>query len=257
MFFIDKKEMHAHAREYARTYQEAIPFPHVVLDNLFPDEVLENILKEFPQNTEEWNTYSDTKQDKKFSCEDVDRMGPHTRQFLYECNSSLFIGFLELLTGITGLIPDPHYRGGGMHQTIHGGHLGIHADFNIYKRLGLYRRINMIIYLNKDWNESYGGALELWNHDMTVCEKSIPPVFNKTVIFNTDAHSYHGHPDPLNTPEDVSRKSLALYYYTSYRSESIAKKAHTTIFKKRPGKDKTFTSNTRWGRLKARIQKMF
>ena len=153
-------------------------------------------------------------------------------------NSSTFVDFLERLTGITGIIPDPHFRGGGLHQILPGGFLKVHADFNKQQRLNLDRRLNVLLYLNKDWPESYGGHFELWNHEMTQCEKRALPLFNRLVVFSTTDFSYHGHPDPLTCPAGRSRKSLALYYYTNGRPpEEAEPEFHSTLFQQRLGVD--------------------
>jgi hypothetical protein len=141
-------------------------------------------------------------------------MGDATRHLLNELNSAAFIDFLEELTGIRGLVPDPHLEGGGMHQIVRGGHLNVHVDFNRHPRTGLGRRLNALIYLNRDWKDEYGGALELWSTDGSRCERRIPPLFNRLVVFSTTESSYHGHPTPLSCPPEMTRKSLALYYYS-------------------------------------------
>ena len=127
--------------------------------------------------------------------------------------------------------------GGGFHETSKGGKLGIHADFRINDKLHLNRRINMIIYLNKDWQDAYGGHLELWDQKMERKVHSIAPVYNRCVIFNTDADSFHGHPDPLTTPSNVTRKSLALYYYTASKRIYEDSVAHSTMYKARASDD--------------------
>jgi 2-oxoglutarate-Fe(II)-dependent oxygenase superfamily protein len=147
----------------------------------------------------------------------------------------MLVGFLEQLTGIEGLIPDPYFWGGGLHQITRGGYLKVHADFNRYSKLRLDRRLNLLLYLNRDWKEEYGGHLELWNEQMTTCERKILPIFNRCVVFSTTDYSYHGHPDPLNCPEQQTRKSLALYYYTNGRLEEGVSPVHTTLFQRRPG----------------------
>src|SRR4029078_5720896 len=131
-----------------------------------------------------------------------------------ELNNRAFLGFLEALTGIEGLIPDPHFEGGGLHETKRGGHLGVHADFNVHERLGLERRLNLLIYLNEDWEDEYGGSLELGDKDMSECAVEVKPIFARGVIFNHALDSFHGHPDPLSCPPDRSRRSIATYYYT-------------------------------------------
>ena len=111
----------------------------------------------------------------------------------------------------------------------------MHTDFNHHKPLGLERRINVLIYLNRDWDDAYGGQIELWNGDMSRCVNSYLPAFNRCVIFNTTDESYHGNPNVVRNPSGVSRKSIALYYYTATWSE--ARREHTTQFKVRKGSD--------------------
>jgi Rps23 Pro-64 3,4-dihydroxylase Tpa1-like proline 4-hydroxylase len=166
---------------------------------------------------------------------------PYTRYLLDQLNTPPFLSFLEKLTGLENLIPDPYYTGGGMHQTKSGGWLGVHVDFNRYEKLKVYRRINVLIYLNKDWKEEYGGALELWDGEMQKCEGKIYPIFNRCAIFTTSENSHHGHPDPITCPVDMTRKSLAWYYYTVENGEGIDSKPHTTLFKQRPDKDFNYT----------------
>ncbi|MBU2887588.1 2OG-Fe(II) oxygenase [Gilvimarinus agarilyticus] len=127
------------------------------------------------------------------------------------------------------------FTGGGFHSTLPGGKLDLHADFNIHLRNGLDRRINLILFLNKDWCESYGGHLELWDENLAAQPKRVLPVFNRAVIFGTTDFTYHGQPIELNCPEDRFRKSLALYYYSNGRPEAEKSgEKHLTLFKERP-----------------------
>jgi hypothetical protein len=142
--------------------------------------------------------------------------------------------FVEAVTGISGLLPDPEYNGGGYHETKTGGHLSVHADFNLNQRLRILRRVNVLIYLNKDWKDEYGGNLELWSKDMKARVKSVKPIFNRCVIFGTGADIFHGHPDPLSTPDGKSRRSIALYYYTASDAIVDEHRYHSTIFQVRP-----------------------
>ena len=125
--------------------------------------------------------------------------------------------------------------GGGLHQIERGGYLKIHADFNRHPKFNLDRRLNLLLYLNENWKEEYGGHLELWNNQMTACVRRISPIFNRCVIFNTTDFSYHGHPEPLTCPEHVTRKSLALYYYSNGRPETERSRPHGTLTQTRPG----------------------
>ena len=134
-----------------------------------------------------------------------------------------------------------------------GGRLGIHADFNRHPRFDLDRRLNLLVYLNKDWREEYGGHLELWNRGMTHCEVKILPVFNRVVLFSTTDFTYHGHPDPLACPEGMTRKSLALYYYTNGRPTDEVSGGHTTLFRPRTQEDFRLTRRQRVRRVAAAV----
>ncbi|MBI4041197.1 MAG: 2OG-Fe(II) oxygenase [Deltaproteobacteria bacterium] len=233
--YFDRENLTKIATSHQEVYRKAKPFPHIVFNNLFPEEVLTQALSEFPDPKDpRWMHYKG-ETEKKLASRDERFIGPFTRHFLYALNSAPFIEFLEQLTGIEGLIPDPHFEGGGLHQIESAGLLKIHADFNKHPRLRLDRRLNILIYLNKNWDESYGGHLELWNKEMTQCEQKILPVFNRTVIFSTTFYSYHGHPDPLTCPESMTRKSLALYYYSNGRPLGETVRTHSTLFQKRAG----------------------
>ena len=238
MFRIDADKLNELALKYREEYANAKPFPHIVIDNFFPEEVLDDILNEYPKSDDiEWQKFAN-KSEKKLANKHDRYMGDHTRSLLYQLNSSTFISFLETLTGIDGIIPDPHFEGGGLHQIERGGYLKVHADFNRHVKMRLDRRLNLLLYLNKDWKEEYGGYLELWDTEVTRCEKKILPIFNRFVLFTTTDFSYHGHPEPLSCPEGWTRKSLALYYYTNGRpAHEIKDKEHSTIFKARPGED--------------------
>ena len=130
-----------------------------------------------------------------------------------------FLAFLEALTGIGPLIVDPTLFGAGLHQILRNGSLQIHADFNSHRQLRLERRVNVFLFLNHDWDDAWGGELELWNRPMTQCEARIAPVRNRLVVFSSTDYSYHGHADPLACPPHRSRRSIAMYYYTRDRPQ--------------------------------------
>lgn len=237
-FRFDADHLKELAEKYREEYAKAQPFPHIVIDNFLPEFVLDNIVNEFPNSKAiDWQKFENSAE-KKLANKHERYMGDNTRLLLYQLNSSTFLKFLENLTGIDGIIPDPHFEGGGLHQIEKGGYLKMHVDFNRHNKLRLDRRLNLLLYLNKDWKEEYGGYLELWDKDVTQCEKKILPIFNRFVIFTTTDFSYHGHPEPLTCPEGWTRKSLALYYYTNGRpAEEIAEVGHSTIFQSRPGEE--------------------
>lgn len=207
-----------------------------------PESVLDAILDEFPDpNKISWQKF-DAPEEKKLASTSELQMGGNTRFLLYQLNSSIFLSFLERLTGIDGIIPDPYFVGGGLHQIEKGGFLKVHIDFNKHSHMNLERRLNLLIYLNKNWQEEYGGHFELWNREMTKCEKKVLPIFNRCVIFSTSEFSYHGHPEPLTCPDGWTRKSLALYYYSQDRPEAEKFDNHSTVFRSRP--DETFAKKT-------------
>ncbi len=228
------------AAECNSDYVNADPFPHIVLDDVFPEDFLRQVAAEFPDfNDPNWYKF-DNNREKKLASQGDEQLGPYARAFISNLNSGTFINFLEKLTGIDGLIADPHLMGGGMHRIQPGGKLAVHVDFNKYQRLGLERRLNVLVYLNEDWEESFGGHFELWNKDMTESVVQVLPIFNRMAMFSTTEISWHGHPDPLTCPEDRSRRSIALYYYTMGRDDGFDVEEHTTIFTGRPEEDDLF-----------------
>ena len=220
-------------------YKENRPFPNIVIEGLFNEEVLDSVLEEFPDLS--WSHGKieyDNEHELKLASRGEEHFGPQTKLFLHFLNSKPFIDFLEELTGIDGLVPDPHFLGGGYHELKHGGFLNVHADFNRHRKMRLDRRVNLIIYLNKGWAEENGGQLELWDGEMKKCHKTVLPEYNTAVVFSTTDFSYHGNPTPVNRPDGGSRKSLALYYYTNGRPEEQIHEGleeHGTIFKLEPG----------------------
>jgi len=219
-------------------YRQAQPFPHIVVDNFLPPSLLNGVIDDFRSyNNWGWDNsdYSKEHQVKKFFSpwnNDGDTTLPiNTKLILNYLNSPDVISMLEKLTGIEGLIADPTLLGGGMHKIDSGGKLSIHADSRKHATNGNYRRINLLVYLNKDWNKEWGGSLQLWDKDMTTMVQDIQPLFNRVVIFNTGADTYHGHPHPLNTPNGMSRISLALYYYTKENPDTEENSVTSAVWK--------------------------
>lgn len=213
-------------------YVSARPFPHIAIDGLFDDDLLRGLLAEFPRPGEiDWVRF-DNATEKKLGYTYRSALGPNLQLFLYQMNSAPVLEFLQALTGIEGLVGDPYYGGAGPHQILPGGFLKIHADFNWHPLLKLDRRLNVLVYLNEDWKEEYGGQIELWDSEMKGCVERVLPVFNRTVVFSTTDFSYHGHPHPLACPPDRSRKSVSFYYYSNGRPDAERSAPHDTIFRK-------------------------
>ena len=214
-------------------YNDNKPFPWIMIDDFLPNSIAQGMVDNFgPSNIGSDNLSFDRNQERFKASYHPDSLNTYARGIFYAFNSRPFIRVIENITGISGLIPDPYYLGAGFHEINNGGHLSVHADFNYHKPMNLERRINVLIYLNDDWKEEFGGQLELWNNDMTERCHSVVPSFNRCVIFNTTSDSMHGNPEIVRHPQGVSRKSIALYYYTS--TWDSTRKSHTTHFRARP-----------------------
>lgn len=226
--FFSVVEMRDKGQELRQKYNSALPFPHIVIDDFLPPKLLEECLAVFPKelDPDSESFYSD--REKLKLSYNPDYLPPKSRELFYSLNSRPFLLFLKNVTGIKGLIPDPYFHGGGLHEIRQGGHLSVHADFNYHPVLQLERRVNLLIYMNRNWLKDYGGQLELWDQKMETCRLSLDPNFNRCVIFNTTSESFHGNPNPINHPKSISRRSIALYYYTAtWNSEKLE---HSTLW---------------------------
>ena len=243
--FLPLSRMKELAQTGAAKYAAANPFPHVVFDDFFDPSLVDMIVDEFPKpGAIAWQSFDNAHEIKLASPTEAS-FGPATRLLLYHLNSATFLRFLSAVTGIDDLISDPLFEGGGLHQIVPGGKLGIHADFNKHRAFKLDRRLNLLLYLNKDWREEYGGHLQLWNKEMTRCEAKLLPIFNRLVVFGTTDYTYHGHPDPLQSPLGITRKSLALYYFSNGRPAEEINGEHSTLFRARRTDEFRLTVNQR------------
>jgi len=237
LFFFEKDQPFERARSLFAQYNAAQPFPHIVIDDFLSVDFIERIVANFPakEHSSVLRTNANAYLKRGYRPDDLD--SSVCRHDLYMFNTGPMLQWLEHLTGIHGLIPDPYFTGGGFHEIDRGGRLNVHTDFNLYARLNLIRRLNLLLYLNKDWQPEYGGNLELWNADLTACVKSIEPLYNRCVVFNTDKRSFHGHPDPLNCPDTRTRRSIAIYYYSAPVTAipSTSEVNEKTDYKVRPG----------------------
>lgn len=223
-----------------KSYQKMVPYPHVVMDGFFQAEALDKILEEWPRLGEtDFISHNDGTYTRRKTASSVrTALGPHTKAFIHRLGEPDFLMALEQMTGIPGLIPDPYLDGGGLHQTQAGGKLAVHADFNQHPKLKLDRRLNLLIYLNKDWREENQGWFEIWDTQVSACVRRFLPVFNRMAIFSTSDTSYHGQPEEIVGPPELFRRSIALYYYTNGRPENEIAQAgrhYITMWKERPG----------------------
>ncbi len=209
-------DLSALLRVHRDPFRAARPFPHCCLDGLVSDPLLDRVLSELPRADEAaWKPLEDEgKAYRKVISAGFDEAGPHTRELLASLTSPRFLGFLEELTGIAGLFPDPYLHSAGFHQYRTGGFLELHADFSWHYKLHAYRRVNLLLYLNKEWKEEYGGHLELWDKDLKTSVKLLP-IWNRTVIHDVLPRAYHGLPRPITCPVEMTRKSLTIWYYTT------------------------------------------
>ncbi len=227
----------AAATPFAKEYQSRTPYHYGCVDNFLPPEILNRVRQELEELPEAESSF-DRAQERLKTSYVPERLGPYTRQLFTALNSKAFLAFLEEMSGIPHLIPDPYYMGGGIHKVSNGGHLDIHADFNHHSKMDLERRINVLIYLNPDWKAEYGGSFEVWDKKMENKIASFVPLFNRMCMFSTGSDTYHGNPEMVNHPNGEPRLSIALYYYTA--TWGPHRKSHTTLFKPRPGtEDKT------------------
>jgi Rps23 Pro-64 3,4-dihydroxylase Tpa1-like proline 4-hydroxylase len=214
-------------------YRAAQPFPHIVIDDLFRAHLLEQAIAELPGATANWTTY-DTVNEAKQVCSDAAAFGPVAETIVHALNSAPFVSFLEKLTGIEGLIPDPHLRAAGYMKVRPGGFLGLHYDFATQKELKLDRRINVLLYLNRDWLPDWGGQLELHSNDALESprhqEVAVEPIFNRLLIFSTP-NALHGHRRPIQCPPGRARLCLSWYYYTAPPVPGWAARSKPVLFR--------------------------
>ena len=217
--------------ELAEQYQAAGPYPHIVLDGVLQPETLRQAYDELGQlDLDQWANYLHVNE-RKYSNTKVDTWGPTLAALNAALTSERFVKFLADLTGFERLQPDPSLDGGGLHRSLPGGFLNIHADFTAHHtHTNWQRRVNLLLYLNEDWQSEWGGELELWTRDMSRCETTVEPLGNRVLLFTTTEHSYHGHPEPLRCPDGTTRQSMALYYFTEETNPVVK----ATSYKARP-----------------------
>lgn len=232
------------ANTRAKEYRSAEPFPHIVIDDFLPEDSFRAVFDSLPTLEDagiHWGNLDSKLSDgrpaqaSKFHLQNVLFMKPPLRQLISEMNSGPFTLLLQQLTGVQPLLSDPHLQGGGVHMVKRGGLLRVHADFNRHPAFKVRRRLNLLLYMNADWKEEYGGHLELWDREMTTCMKRVLPIANRCVVFNTSNDSFHGHPHPLTCPEGWARRSIALYYYTPELPAENEPSGHSTLWQELPG----------------------
>ncbi len=216
--------------ELAETFRAAKPFPHLVMEGLFSPQLLELIHADFDNlGWSNWIHYDNCHELKRGSMPNT-RFGTAAQLYFSTIYSGPFLNFLSRVTGIQGLITDPEFHGGGLHEIPQGGKFSMHVDFNQHRVTGLANRLVLITYLNKDWLPSYGAALEFWDFETRERKVSIEPMFGRTALFYQSSRSLHGHPDPVNAPKGRTRRSATAYFYSNGRTDEVATQCHATLF---------------------------
>ena len=198
----------------AKTHNAGAPVPYTLIDNFLPEDLFKTLSFEvdFLQESD-WTVFSNGTSYRK-ECRNFTTT-PRIQSMAYSFQGSTFLKWIEQLTGIDKLVADPHYRGGGITRVSRGNRLGLHNDFNWNEQIRLTRRTNLILYMNPEWDASWGGELEFWDFDQTECLVKIEPKPNRLAIWNYDERLVHGHPHPLMCPENVDRQNFIQFYYSS------------------------------------------
>lgn len=213
----------------SRQYRSAKPFPHLVLDQMFSDQVLDRVIEEMlPAGDANWVQHDDDHQ-RQLNLRSAVDLGDAGSQLVAFLHSAKFLYFLSQVTGIWELMPDPYLQGAGYHIIPRGGRFDVHVDRNLAYSLGMIRRLSLLIYLNKGWKSEYGGQLELWSKDGKSREVTIEPVFNRTAIFEITDENFHGVPSVVRCPEGRSRNCFVVYYHTAALPGDRVT-AHTSIY---------------------------
>lgn len=224
-----------HLKEHFQNYKfDEFPFKHWVIDDALPSQMAQQLFKDaltVSSNKQKLYKY-DNIFERKYATDKWDVFPDGTKHFLSWTLCSPFVKKIEEMTGIKGLIPDWSFTGGGYHFHTFDGVLKSHKDFSLHRNLGLIRRLNFIVYLNKNYQPSWGGQLELHDSSLSFF-KEIEPIFNRAVLFETPGN-IHGFNKPWRAPDGIERKSIAIYLYTAPTREDFDKEHLSTQFVKLP-----------------------
>jgi len=221
-------------------FKAASPFKYLVIDQFFNNNFCQSLVSDFPTFDKKRALNENGEVGMKATHEQITKIGTAYKQLDSMVKSDEFLGFVSDLTGIPELRFDPFYFGGGTHENLHGQDLDAHVDFNFHPVTKQHRRLNMIVYFNDQWDDNWGGSLDLHKdphkHPRDDEIATVTPLMNRCVIFETTEWSWHGF-TRINLPEElrenVSRKSFALYYYTDTRPREEMGKPHSTIYVER------------------------
>lgn len=222
--------------ELKQQFRAARPFPFVAIDGFVDDALARTIAASYPSFESalaQGMSFDFVNERRKVQVTDASKFPEAVRRLHEATSSPEFLRDLEYITGIPRLLGDPELSGGGMHLTAGGGRLDVHVDFNYDERRQFHRRLNLLLYLNPEWNPAWGGQLELWDPGVTACQHRFEPRLGRCVIFETSDISFHG-VQPVRCPPEMARLSYAAYYYTREAPEGWDGSKHSTIFRARP-----------------------
>ena len=226
--------LHTHTEAFAKAFRDADPFPHVLIEDFFAHDVARRLLDDFPRFMDRYATGETGDVGRKATHRDVRSISEAYREVDDFIQTSGFLDFMSEISGISDLMYDAEYHGGGTHENIDGASLYTHVDFNYHPK-GWHRRLNLIVYLSPEWEVDWGGCLELHSNPWEPWAdqaKTLPASFNHAVLFETSEHSWHGFPR-IELPagkKDLTRKSFAIYLYTKDRPADQTAASHSTIY---------------------------
>jgi 2OG-Fe(II) oxygenase superfamily len=224
-------------RELVRDqYRAAQPFPFFRIDDFLDSTFLDALVASYPtygQARRMGLEFDAVNEKLKIQITDSNKFPDPVKRLADELSGQAFLGDIEYITGIPCLLADATFNGGGMHLSSSSGRLDVHVDFNFNEESALFRRLNILLYLNPAWKDSWGGKIELWDKDVSRCCHSFSPILNRCIVFETNDISFHG-VTPIKCPAGEVRKSFAAYYYTREAPASWDGDIHSTIFKARP-----------------------
>jgi hypothetical protein len=228
---IDQEKLDNKLANLRMAYEEALPFPSTYIDDFLRIDAVKQLQNDFPDVSAKVWTHYIHYNERKYGLTKWKYFPTSVQGLITEMSQPPFIKWLENLTGISGIFADPDMEGSGLHLTLPGGFLNIHADFTVHPlHKNWRRRVNVLVYLNENWESEWGGDLELWDEKMHKCEKRIAPTLNRAAIFSTGKKTYHGYPNPITCPPGSARKSIAMYFYT--KDDNFEKAA--TDYRSRP-----------------------
>jgi len=238
------------AAELNREFTSGRPFRYLTIDRFLEPEFAEQLMAEFPAFDSACALNERGETGRKAVFTDLERIGPAYAHFNRMIRSPEFLAWIGRITGIPNLLYDPDYAGGGTHENLDGQELDSHVDFNYHPKRQWHRRLNLIVFLNREWEESWGGCLELlpdpWTSEGARPAEVVVPMANRAVLFETNEHSWHGF-RRIQLPKDrenISRRSLAVYFYTEARPESETEASHGTLYVHRQLSDEIQAGHT-------------